>query len=117
MVISKSGSNINNLEPLLLLLDYKILTITGEKTNTLSEIAKKKKGEIIIHPEVEGRFSGMTSCALVPAYLMGLNIEKIYKGAKDGYKKYNSRMAWEKNEALKKNHFSFLKYQQMLDMF
>lgn len=101
VAVSKSGTNINTLEPILLLLEYKILAITGEKGSKLEEIAKIKRWDIIIHPEVGGRYSGMTSCALAPAELMGLDIEEIYAGAKIGYKKYNNQNDLEKNEALK----------------
>lgn len=101
VVVSKSGANINTLEPVLLLLEYNILAITGETGSKLREIAKIRKWDIIIHPEVGGRYSGMTSCALAPAELMGLDIEEIYTGAKVGYKKYNNQNSLEKNEALK----------------
>lgn len=100
LVISKSGTNINSLEPLLLLLDYPVLVITGERGSKLSEIAKIKGWETIIHPEVGGRYSGLTSCGLVPAGLMGLDIKEIYAGAKAGHKKYSSRVGIEKNDAL-----------------
>ncbi len=101
LIISKSGANINSLEPLLSFLDYQVLVITGEKDNPLRQIAQKKRWDIIVHPEVGGRYSGMTSCGLVPAYLMGLDIEKIYKGARKGYQFYNNKVEIEKNNALK----------------
>jgi glucose-6-phosphate isomerase len=64
-------------------------------------MAENKKWDIILHPEVGGRFSGLTSCGLVPAYLMRLNIKKILAGAEAGYKNYSARVSFEKNDALK----------------
>lgn len=101
LVISHSGSNINNIEPLLLLADYPVLVITGIQKSPLREMAEKKKWTIIIHPEVEGRFSGLTACALVPALLMGLDIKKLLSGAKSGYQKYSFKNPFENNDALK----------------
>lgn len=98
--ISKSGDNINNIEPLMSFLDYPVLAITGDNKNALHEIAEKMGWEIVIHPEVGGRFSAMTNCGLVPAALMGLDIEKIYKGAKAGYEKYSGKKTISENPAL-----------------
>lgn len=101
LAISKSGNNINNIEPLFSFLNYPILVITENKNNPLSNIAKIRGWEKITHPAVGGRYAGMTSCGLVPAYLMGLDIKQLYAGAESGYKKYNCQVAIEKNDALK----------------
>lgn len=81
--------------------NYPVLVITGEKENPLFNIASQKKWNVISHPEVGGRFSGLTSCGLVPAYLMGLPIENIYEGANLGYKQYNNQIGMGSNDALK----------------
>jgi glucose-6-phosphate isomerase len=101
LVISHSGSNINNIEPLLLFLDYPVLVITGAQKSPLRDMAEKKKWTIIVHPEVEGRFSAITTCALAPALLMGLDAKKLISGAKAGYQNYSAKMPLEKNDALK----------------
>lgn len=100
LVISKSGDNINNIEPLLLLMDYPVLVVTGAQKSALREMAEKKKWTIIEHPEVGGRFSGLTACGLVPAFLMGLDLKKLTAGAKAGYRKYSAKNPPEKNDAL-----------------
>jgi glucose-6-phosphate isomerase len=100
LVISKSGDNINNIEPILLLADYPVLVITGSQKSTLREMAEKKKWTIIDHPEMGGRFSGLTSCGLAPALLMGLDAKKLTAGAKSGYQKYSGKVALGKNDAL-----------------
>jgi glucose-6-phosphate isomerase len=43
----------------------------------------------------------MTSCGLVPASLMGLDIFGIYKGARSGYEKFNNQVSAEENDTLK----------------
>lgn len=101
LVVSKGGDNINALEPLLLLADYPVLVITGEKESVLSRITTKRKWGIILHPEVGGRFAGMTSCGLAAAYLMGLDIKKIYQGAESSYKRYSLSADLQRNDALK----------------
>ncbi|MDQ1283876.1 MAG: Glucose-6-phosphate isomerase [Patescibacteria group bacterium] len=101
LAISKSGDNINAVEPLLLMKDYPVLVVTGKNSNPFRRMAEIKKWPVFEHPEVGGRFSGMTACALFPAALMGLPLEEIYAGACDGYKEYNSRAPLEKNAALK----------------
>lgn len=118
VAISKSGDNVNAIEPLLNFLDYPVLAITGEKTSALSEMAGRKKWEIILHPEVGGRFSGLTACGLAPAFLMGLPIEEIYAGAESGYRKYNFKINLEKNDALKlAMHLADLEEKKFVEIF
>lgn len=101
LVISKSGDNINNIEPLMFFLDYKVLVVTGAQPSTLRLIAEKKKWPIIEHPEVGGRFSGLTACGLVPAGLLGLDLKKIIAGAESAHRKYSRSAKPEDNDALK----------------
>lgn len=118
LAISKSGDNINSLEPLIALINYPVLVITGEKENTLRKIARQKKWDIVLHPEVGGRYSGMTTCGLVPATLMGLNIREIYAGAEDAYKKYGQKNGAERNDALKlAAYFNSLEGQKYTEIF
>jgi glucose-6-phosphate isomerase len=101
LVVSKSGDNINNIEPLMFFLDYPVVAITGENDAALSQLVAILGWGKVIHPNVSGRFSGLTTCALFPASLMGLDIKEIYAGAEDGYKKYNQEVSIENNDALK----------------
>lgn len=101
LAVSKSGDNINALEPLMAMIDYPVVVITGEKDSPLRKVAEKRNLEIIEHLEVSGRFSGMTSCGLFPVALTGISAEKIYEGAKEGYEKYNASVSEERNDALK----------------
>ncbi len=101
LVVSKSGNTVNAIEPLMSFLNYPVLVIVGKTENVLRQIARRRKWEIIIHPEVSGRYSAMTNCGLVPAALMGLNLKDIYQGAQNGYKKYTNKIGLQKNNALR----------------
>ena len=99
--ISKSGSNVQQIEATLAFLGYKMLFVTSPNKGVLYHIAKRKNIPIMDHPEVGGRYSGRTACALMPAALLGLDIEKINTGAKSMYKKCSYKTAITKNPALK----------------
>lgn len=101
LAISKSGNNINMLEPLLSFLEYPVLVISENKPNPLTQIAEMMSWTVIHHPNVSGRFSGFTSCALVPAILMGLDPQVIYQGAKEAFEQYSTNQLINSNDALK----------------
>ena len=90
VVISKSGSTVSLLESLFYFKEYTTIAVTGENS-TLYKIAKEKKWKIMPHPDVGGRFSAFTSSGLVPAYLMGLDMKKIFNGAEEMYKQCGSK--------------------------
>ncbi|MFH1533467.1 MAG: glucose-6-phosphate isomerase [Nitrospirota bacterium] len=59
--------------------------ITGPQPNPLRDEAEKEDLEVFDIPEdVGGRFSVLTVVGLLPAKLIGIDIEKILKGAKVG---------------------------------
>lgn len=101
IAISKSGENINSIEPLSIFSEYPVLAVTNENKGVLNEIAQKMSWPIIGHPEVGGRFSAMTTCGLVPAVLMGLDIDEIYSGAERAYRLYGQKVPAENNAAIK----------------
>lgn len=100
MPISKSGTNVDVLEPLLALLDYPILPVTSPNTGVLYEIAQHYEWDIVPHPEVGGRYSGRTECGLAPAILMGLDPHKINAGATAMYESLDYNAPAEGNIAL-----------------
>ncbi len=101
MPISKSGTNVCPLEAMFFFISkkYSILPITS-KNSVLSIIAQRMNYDIVIHPDIGGRFSGRTTCGLLPAKLMGLNIKKINKGALSMYKRCSPQTPFDKNPAL-----------------
>jgi len=93
--VSKSGNTIGVLEDLIYFINrgYKnFVSVTGG--GALKEISKKMNFPIIDHPNISGRFSGMTSCALFPSAVCGFDIKKIYNGSKTIYssKKIKSKI-------------------------
>ncbi len=84
--VTKSGTNIDCLEALFAFEGYEWLPLTSDDRGVLKEIAQKKGLDIVVHPDVGGRFSGLTSCALFPALLVGVDSEEVVKGAKSMYK-------------------------------
>ncbi len=84
--VSKSGNTVGVLEDLLYLVGrgYKnAVAVTGG--GALKEIAMRMKWDVVEHPNIGGRFAGMTSCALLPALVCGLDAESIFKGARKVY--------------------------------
>ena len=106
IVITKSGSTPETLaqffyyakkvEAQKLTLNEHFIVITDPKESSLKKIAKKNKIEIFDMPlNVGGRFSVLTTVGLIPAALIGLDIEALLEGAK---KMRESFMAKEMNE-------------------
>lgn len=109
--ISKSGDNLSMLEPFLSFEKYSKLIITTPAKGVLGEFAQKTRIPVIEHPPISGRFSGRTTVAYGPAYLLDIDIEKLENSAKDAileYKKQSS-LAFELAQFLylqEKNGFS-----------
>jgi len=88
IAISKSGDTLGVIENLMFFINsgYKnIVCITSG--GLLKEIASKMNFDIIKHPNIGGRFSGLTECALFPASVCGIKIKNVFKGALNVYKK------------------------------
>ncbi len=89
MPISKSGETIGVLESLLYFMkrDYPVFAVTSDNDGALRNIVEKKDYDWIEHPEIGGRFSGLTETALVPAAFAGIDIREIRKGGEEMYEK------------------------------
>lgn len=88
IVISKSGNTIETISNFLSLGIIKknqknIILISEKKDNVLFSISKKYNLFFIQHKEnIGGRFSVLSEVGMVPAYLMGLNINRIRSNLK-----------------------------------
>lgn len=93
IVITKSGETIETtsqydyfskkLKEKNLELSHHLVVITGQQENPIREEAKKENLTIFDIPQnVGGRFSVLTAVGLLPAKLIGINIEKLLEGAK-----------------------------------
>ncbi|MFW6311913.1 MAG: hypothetical protein ACOC1K_06730 [Nanoarchaeota archaeon] len=99
--ISKSGNTVGVIESVMAFIDYPMLVVTQTENSALYKIAKKRKIETLEHPVVGGRYSGRTTCGLLPAAILDIDIEAINKGALFMYKKCDTSVSIEKNPALK----------------
>jgi len=86
VAISKSGTTVGVIEALLAFKGYPTLVITSIGEGTLSAIAQKMGWPQIEHPAIGGRFTGRTAVAYGPAYLVGIDIESIERGAAEAVK-------------------------------
>jgi len=83
MPISKSGSTTGVIESTLYFLDkgYEIKPLTSER-GALKEIAIKKELDCIRHPDIGGRFTGLSETALAPAAMLGIDVQEIFEGGR-----------------------------------
>ena len=86
ILTSKSGTRIQVLANYFAFQDYLILTITQDNDGALNQIRKAKNLAVSFHPEISGRYSGLTECAITPAEIVGIDTKDIIKGGKEMYK-------------------------------
>ncbi|TAL48572.1 MAG: hypothetical protein EPN92_03470, partial [Chitinophagaceae bacterium] len=92
--ISKSGENTTQLEETMPFADYPVLVVTG-KASPLRAIAEKMNWQVIDHPPIGGRFSGLTEVNLVGAAIAGLDVESLWQGGQEVYSDYEKdNLAW-----------------------
>ena len=76
--ISKSGENVQQLESTLFFYNLAHKIFVTSKKGVLWEIARADGSiDVIEHPEISGRFSGLTEVGLLPSLLCGFNARKI----------------------------------------
>lgn len=92
--ISKSGENTSQIEETMPFADFPMLIITG-KSSPLRAIGQKLGAKIILHPDIGGRYTGLTEVALAPSAICGLDVKALYNGAKKFYNLYQKdNLAW-----------------------
>ena len=93
MPVSKSGSTAGVIESLLFFMerDYPVFAVTSDNDGALHQIVEQKDLPWIEHPDIGGRFSGLTETGLVPAAFMGLDVEQIRKGGEKMYERMEGR--------------------------
>ncbi len=89
MPVSKSGKTTGVIESTLYFLErgYEILPVTSDNNGALKNIVEERNLDWIRHPDVGGRFSGLTETALAPAAFAGIDIKQIRKGGEKMYQK------------------------------
>lgn len=93
--ISKSGETTTQMEMTMQFLNYPLLFITA-KNSSLREVADRLKADVISHPPIGGRYTGLTEVALAPASIIGLDVKSLFIGAQEFYKQYTKdNLAWQ----------------------
>jgi glucose-6-phosphate isomerase len=92
VAISKSGETVTQIEALMQFQDFPLLVITGSM-GPLYEVAEKFSAQLVLHPPIGGRFSGLTEVGLLPAALCGLDVRQIYKAGAKWYAEFGSSNA------------------------
>ena len=80
LIISKSGNTLETIVNSNILMNPKSknIFITENKDNYLRHLANKMKSEVIDHNNyIGGRYSVLSEVGMLPAHLMGLNVEKF----------------------------------------
>ncbi len=85
ILTSKSGTRIQVLANYFSFQDYPILAITQDNNGALNQIRKIKNLAVSFHPEISGRYSGLTECAITPAEIVGIDTKDIIKGGREMY--------------------------------
>lgn len=102
IVINRSGNSIQTISGYLLLQEYDTLFITTGGS-TLCQIGEARKVPTCITSAEEqpvSRFSGISEFHLVPATIMGMDVEAITKGAQEMYAKCAPQSPLASNPAL-----------------
>lgn len=104
VVIAKSGSTAETLATFMIVREWmhdalgkraraQIIAITDPKKGDLNAIAQQEQYPLFfVPPNVGGRFSVFTPVGLVPAALIGIDIRKVLKGARDA-----NKLCWSDN--------------------
>jgi glucose-6-phosphate isomerase len=93
--ISKSGENTTQIEMMMQFVDFPTLVVTG-KSSPLRALAEKLNLKIILHPTIGGRYTAFTEVGLLPAAIVGLDVQALYDGAKTFYSLYGRHnLAWQ----------------------
>jgi glucose-6-phosphate isomerase len=82
ILTSKSGTRIQVLANYFAFNNYSILAITEDNDGALNQIRKIKNLDVSFHPEISGRYSGLTECAITPAEIVGIDTAENNKRRK-----------------------------------
>ena len=89
MPISKSGSTTGVIESTLYFLNknYRIIPLTSKNDGALRQIAEEHDLETVKHPDIGGRYTGLSETALAPAAMLGLHVREIFRGGREMHDK------------------------------
>jgi glucose-6-phosphate isomerase len=108
--ISRGGEtlDVNSTIGIFLKKNYKFLGLSSK--GTMYHMLKKIGCPILDVPDLSGRFAGsISNVGILPAFLLGINVEDFLSGLKNGYKKY---MDFMNNPALEYSSFLYNLYKK-----
>lgn len=123
-IVSKSGSTTETIANFEVLVDkltdkfgdiYDRIVVTSGEGSKLWEKAKNKNYKTIVHPNVGGRYSILSSVGQVPLMLAGLNVSELLKGAQEARDVCLSG-DFEKNVAAVSAALQFMHYKKGIPM-
>lgn len=89
IAISKSGETTTQIEMMMAFVDFPTLVVTG-KSSPLRALAEKLNLNIVMHPPIGGRYTGLTEVGLLPAVICGLDAKGLFAGAETFYDLYKN---------------------------
>jgi glucose-6-phosphate isomerase len=100
MPVSKSGTNTCPIEGMLWFLErgYTILPVTA--AGVILGLAEKLGWKWLLHPDIGGRFAGLTACGLAPASALGIPVEDVWKGGRSMHRRCRPDRDIRENPAL-----------------
>ncbi|HYF05059.1 MAG TPA: hypothetical protein VEA59_02715 [Patescibacteria group bacterium] len=87
VTVSKSGENTSQVEGTLQFSDYEMLLVTAPGSY-LEAVGKAKGWNILTHPSIGGRYTGLTEVNLLSAALCGFNVQEIFLGGREVQKSF-----------------------------
>jgi glucose-6-phosphate isomerase len=112
IIISKSGNTLETLTNISFLgkkcfSSSNTILITENKNSSLKIFSKDMKIPIIEHKKyIVGRYSVLSEVGMVPAYLMGLNVNKFRKNLLKFFKKNNKQLLCDSASKISQNYLS-----------
>lgn len=100
MPVSKSGTTVGVIEAMLAFEGYYMVPVTTPGTGAISVIADKQNMDMIHHPEIGGRYSGLSASGLAPSIFFDIDVSGIQNGAKSMYEKCDPKVPINSNPAL-----------------
>ena len=86
IAVSKSGNTLTVLEVLSVFHGYPTIAVTQSGDGTLGKLAVEKGWEMAEVPEeIGGRFSGGTASTLLPAAILGVDVDSYLKGMNEAH--------------------------------
>ena len=100
VVVSKSGETLTALEALFYFYDLPNKAIVAGRNTPLHQIAHADNLDCLIHPELSGRYAGLSEISMFPALLCGFDAKGLRKALLPAPRERVTSNAWQLANAL-----------------